>query len=160
VRDKTLVLSRGLPGSGKSTLARFLTDAAFAADDFFEQDGDYAFDFSRLREAHEWCQKQTEEAMGRGEPLVAVHNTFSRRWEAEQYFDLAQKYGYSVFVVESQSMFGNVHGVPESAIETMRLRWESLTLDPLPWWKVLRYRLREEKYSLKRKLFGWLRRSG
>jgi len=160
MKDKTLVLSRGLPGSGKSTLARFMTEAAFSADDYFMEDGAYHFDPNFLKEAHQWCRVQTEAAMGRGEPIVAVHNTFSRWWEAQAYFDLAQKYGYSVFVVESQSMFGNVHGVPESAIETMRLRWESLTLDPLPWWKVLRYRLREEKYSLKRKLFGWLRRSG
>lgn len=153
MKEKTLVLCRGLPGSGKSTLARFLTGAAFAADDYFERDGGYAFSFDLLPEAHKWCQERTEEAMARGESLVAVHNTFSRRWEAEAYLKLAEKYGYSVFVVESQSVFGNVHGVDEKAVEAMRLRWESLTHDPLPRWKVLRFRLREFKKSLKRKLW-------
>lgn len=153
MKDKTLVLSRGLPGSGKSTLARFLTDAAFAADDYFERDGGYAFDFKLLPEAHKWCQEQTEKAMQREEPLVAVHNTFSRRWEAAPYFKLAEKYGYSVFVVESQSDFGNVHSVSEDVVETMRIRWESLTRDPIPRWKVLRFRIKEFKKSLKKRLW-------
>jgi predicted kinase len=138
---KTLVLSRGLPGSGKSTLARALTKYAFAADDYFERGGGYDFDPAKLPEAHRWCMDRTRDAMAAGESVVAVHNTFSQCWEAAPYFEMAHDYGYTVFVVEAQSTFGNVHGVPEAVIDNMRLRWESLTRAPLPWWKVLQHHL-------------------
>lgn len=54
--------------------------------------------------------------------------------------DLAADFGYSVFIVEAQNAFGNVHGVPESVIEAMQDRWEPIVRKPLPLWRILRTR--------------------
>ena len=64
--------------------------------------------------------------MRRGIEAVAVANTFSQAWEAQQYFTAAREYGYSPFVVECQNSFDNVHGVPEQTIQNMLDRWEPL----------------------------------
>lgn len=125
IRANTLLLCRGLPGSGKTTLAHTLAPShAHAADDYFERDGGYHFDPSQLGEAHAQCQQRTEADMAAGVPVVAVHNTFTMAWEAEPYYAMAARHGYTVFVVEAQNNFGNVHGVPEAAVQRMRDRWE------------------------------------
>ena len=125
---KTLYIVRGLPGSGKTSLARQLTSIVHSADDFFYElgEGSYAFDSKLLGKAHLQCQERVEAALEAGEPTVAVANTFSQAWEAEHYFKLAEYFGYSVFVVECQSSFGNVHDVPPDAIKKMAARWEPL----------------------------------
>jgi len=53
---KELFLLRGLPGAGKSTLAKSLGGKHIEADMYFEYEGKYKFDASRLKEAHDWCQ--------------------------------------------------------------------------------------------------------
>jgi len=124
-----LFLVRGLPGSGKSTVAAELIGhegVMVAADDYFEKSGEYIFDPSKLPDAHEECRNNVEKAMLADCPKIAVHNTFSQRWEAEPYFALATKHKYSISVVECQSNFGNIHGVPDSTILKMIERWEPL----------------------------------
>lgn len=137
----TLYLIRGLPGSGKSTLASRLTpfsgteySLAFEADDYFlNENGEYNFDPSKLREAHEDCQERVENAMSRADPddpsyifTIAVANTFSQQWEIDPYLELAEGYGYKVFIIECQNDFGSVHGVPDDKITAMRERWEHI----------------------------------
>ena len=58
--NKNLYLLRGIPGAGKSTLAKQLGDSHFETDGFFMVDGEYKFDPTKLRKAHEWCQSQVE----------------------------------------------------------------------------------------------------
>jgi predicted kinase len=127
---RLLFIIRGLPRSGKTTLAKTLTagnGVMYAADDLFEITGKYIFNPSLLPEAHETCRNNVESAMKLKSTPIAVHNTFSQRWEAEPYFALAKKYDYSVFVTECQSSFGeNGHNVPESSIVKMVDRWEPL----------------------------------
>ena len=50
-----LLLIRGLPGSGKSTLAKNLIGYYMHKETDMFWGEDYAFDASRLKEAHEWC---------------------------------------------------------------------------------------------------------
>lgn len=128
LRDRTLLLIRGLPGSAKSTLATTLApDANFSGDDFFtDSRGNYRFDGSRLKEAHHQCETRTREAMEAGVSIIAVHNTFVESWTAQPYFDMAAELGYSVFIIECQNDYGNRHGVPESKIQEMRNKWEPL----------------------------------
>ena len=126
---KTLYIVRGLPGSGKSTLGKKLAgEHCYAADDFFYQrgGGHYAFEPTLLKEAHTYCRDMVEDAMYQKIEEIAVANTFSEAWEANNYFILAREYGYTVCVVECQSSFGTIHGVPESAIKKMAARWEPL----------------------------------
>ena len=122
---KTLYIVRGLPGSGKSSLAKKITETLYSADDFFtNKKGEYNFNAKLLGKAHEWCWGKVRDAMFLGVNAVAVANTFTQAWEAEKYYQIAEEYGYSVFVIECQNDFGNVHDVPQESIDAMKKRWE------------------------------------
>ena len=127
---KTLFLIRGLPGSGKSTFATHLVPDFLIceADKFFVVDGEYVFDREKLGEAHSWCQKTVEAYMQNSEmfPKIAVANTFTRDWELNPYFDLADKYDYTVFSVIVENHHGNdsVHNVSNETVNKMRNRFE------------------------------------
>jgi len=130
---KELFLLRGLPGSGKSTLAESLTGGSFFEADLFflDERGEYQFDASRLKDAHQWCQNSVEAIMkGWGNVLpanrIVVSNTFTQAWEMQPYYDLAEKYGYRVYslIVENRHGGVNEHGVPEEKLVQMKNRFE------------------------------------
>jgi predicted kinase len=121
-----LLLIRGLPGSGKTTMAKEYAKAGYVhceADQYFEVDGEYRFDGSKLRAAHDDCLRRAIAAMDAGRSVV-VANTFTRRWEMEPYLKAAKKLGINARIVEATGNWPNVHSVPEDAIERMRARWE------------------------------------
>ena len=131
---KKLYIVRGLPGSGKSTFALDLVGSDFLvceADKYFMVDGEYKFDGSKLKEAHESCRNLVETYMK--DSLVndqfyreiAVSNTFTQEWEMQPYFDLAKQYGYMVFsiIVENRHGGSNQHNVPAEAIQRMKDRF-------------------------------------
>lgn len=100
---------RGLPGSGKSTFAKKLVGADFLvceADKYFidKETGEYKFDPFQLKAAHKACQETVEIYMkdsllnDQFYRQIAVSNTFTQEWEMKPYFELAEKYGYSVFL--------------------------------------------------------------
>lgn len=121
-----LVLIRGLPGSGKSTLARSMNGYAHhEADHYFERGGEYRFDPAQLPVAHANCLQHTEQSLNAGVPTV-VSNTFTRKWEMQPYFDLANRLNVPVRVIEATGCWSNVHGIPQEAIERMQKRWERL----------------------------------
>lgn len=124
----TITIVRGVSGSGKSSLVRWVFDdrvTHLEADMYFTKDGKYKFDKSKLKDAHEWCQRQTEESMKNKENIV-VSNTFTTEWEMKPYLDFAEKYGYTVFtvVVEKRHNNKDVHNVP---IETSQKQAERLS---------------------------------
>jgi len=62
--EKILILCRGICGAGKSTFAKTLGGTHFEADQFFTDDeGNYKFDGSKIKLAHNWCLIQTQKAM-------------------------------------------------------------------------------------------------
>ena len=130
--EKMLYLVRGLPGSGKSTFAKTLGGIHIEADQYFvDVEGNYNFDGSKIKLAHEYCRTQTEAWMKTdGDQVnvnkIVVSNTFTQEWEMEPYFELAKKYGYKVFsiIVENRHEGINVHGVPEEKIEQMKNRFK------------------------------------
>ena len=115
----SLTLIRGLPGSGKSTMAQSMGITHFEADMFFMKDGQYQFNHTKIKEAHEWCQNQTKKALNRGEQVV-VSNTFVKKWEMQPYYDMC----HDVSIITLTGNYGNIHGVPEEVIERMRSNWE------------------------------------
>jgi predicted kinase len=123
--NKHLILVRGIPGSGKSTFAKLICYQYVDAYMFFELDGEYKFDPSKLKQAHEWCKNKAEGWMKNGYN-VAVSNTFSQEWEMQPYFELAEKYGYMVhsLIKENRHEGKNVHNVPEEKLEQMKNRFE------------------------------------
>ena len=87
-----LILIRGLPGSGKSTLAKqYVAQGSFKhfeADQFFvDANGNYNFDPSKIKFAHQWCQDQVRKALVEGYNVV-VSNTFTQKWEMKAYLDM------------------------------------------------------------------------
>ena len=125
--EKILVVLRGIPGSGKSTFAKTLGGSHFEADMYFiDSNGNYNFDSSKIKDAHEWCKNSVMSEMESGNPKIVVSNTFTRMWEMDQYFKLAEEFGYSVFslIVENRHGNKNVHGAPDVTVEAMRDRFE------------------------------------
>ena len=66
--NKTLYIVRGLPGSGKSTFAKQLVSHDFLvceADKYFidKETGEYNFDFTKIKDAHKFCQDTVETYM-------------------------------------------------------------------------------------------------
>ena len=133
--NKKLYIVRGLPGSGKSTFALDLVGSDFLvceADKYFMVDGEYKFDGSKLKEAHESCRNRVETYMkdslinDQFYREIAVSNTFTQEWEMQAYIDLAKQYGYMVFTIIVENRHGGVnqHGVPDEALTRMRDRFE------------------------------------
>jgi predicted kinase len=124
---KSLFLLRGLPGAGKSTLAKSIGGSHIEADMFFMKDGEYQFDPTKLRDAHEWCRRTTETAMVRGSDKVIVSNTFTQEWEMKAYYELAKNHGFTVFslIVENRHEGVNEHNVPQEALDRMKARFET-----------------------------------
>lgn len=126
----TLLLIRGLPGSGKSTLAETFKSRGYVhteADMYFVNDaGTYVFDPSKLKNAHAWCQRVTEQSLMAGRNVV-VSNTFTQMWELDAYVQIARRTNASLQIMEATGNFQNVHGVPDAAIQRMKDRWEPLS---------------------------------
>jgi predicted kinase len=132
---KILTLVRGLPGSGKSTFANNITNkfSICEADKFFyDKEGNYNFDATKLATAHEWCRNQVEIRMKDNQaneqfyPHIVVSNTFTQKWEMESYYKLAEQYGYKVFsiIVENRHDGESIHDVNISTMNKMRNRFE------------------------------------
>lgn len=135
--EKTLYIVRGIPGSGKSTFAKNLVGHDFLvceADKYFidKETGEYKFDFSKIKDAHKFCQDMVETYM-KDSLLddnfyreIAVSNTFTQEWEMKPYFELAETHGYKVFsiIIENRHGGTNEHGVPDEVLTKMRERFE------------------------------------
>jgi predicted kinase len=129
---KTLIILRGLPGSGKTSFAKYMfSNNVFEADQYFyDSDGNYNFDASKLHEAHLHCQKRVEELMQMSDTTqyggeIVVSNTATTERELEPYLKLAKSYGYIVVSLIVENRHGNksVHGVPDETLEKMRKRF-------------------------------------
>ena len=129
-----LILLRGIPGSGKTTVAGLILQSPtnrdpeiLSADDFFvNDDGDYIFDGTKIKEAHNYCQFRCSERMRQGIARIVVANTFTQEWEMKTYFEMAERYNYRVHCVVVENRHGNenVHGVPENKLQQMKERFE------------------------------------
>ena len=128
-----LILLRGIPGSGKSTLAEVIlmwpsTDGPdiISADDYFiTENGEYKFDATKLKEAHNNCHLLCARKMELNSWRIVVANTFTQEWEMKPYYDLAERHNYRVhsLIVENRHGNSNVHNVPIEKIEEMKKRF-------------------------------------
>jgi NEDD4-binding protein 2 len=127
-----LIILRGLPGSGKTSFAKYMfSNNVFEADQYFyDSQGKYNFDASKLHAAHTDCQKRVEELMQMSETTqyggeIVVSNTATTEKELKPYLDLASKYDYKVvsLIVENRHGSKSVHGVPDETMDKMRERF-------------------------------------
>ena len=125
----TLYLIRGLPGSGKSSFADILlhtgvVNYSFEADDYFiDENLEYRFEASKLKDAHEWCQINTKARLKFDS--VVVSNTSTTEKEVETYRKIAEEVGakFVSIVVENRHEGKNIHNVPEEALQRMKNRF-------------------------------------
>jgi predicted kinase len=118
-------------GSGKSTFAKTLGGIHIEADQYFvDTDGNYNFDGSKIKLAHEYCKGQTKAWMKTdGDQVsvdkIVVSNTFTQEWEFQPYLELAKEYGYKTFTIIVENYHGgiNQHNVPEDKIQQMKNRF-------------------------------------
>jgi predicted kinase len=99
---------QGAAGSGKSTMAAAIKDShdqkreealILGSDEFWNQNGKYVFDPTRLEDAHRWNQRRVAKAMIDITPIIIVDNTNTQQWEIEPYLHLAKMFGYAVQIV-------------------------------------------------------------
>lgn len=129
-----LILLRGVPGSGKSTLGEVILrcvkgeiPSILSADNFFIDDkGNYNFDPTKLKEAHNDCLLKCVERMKNEFSRIVVANTFTQEWEMEKYYEIAERYNYRVHsvIVENRHEGENIHGVPDDKVQVMKERFE------------------------------------
>lgn len=129
-----LILLRGLPGAGKTTLAEVILQSSqgvrpdvISADNYFMDDkGNYNFDVSKIKEAHNSCQQICAERMRLEFSKVVVANTFTEQWEMEPYFEMAERYNYRVHsvIIENRHDGKNIHNVPEDKLKQMKNRFQ------------------------------------
>jgi adenylate kinase family enzyme len=138
LKNKKLILIRGLSGAGKTELANLIcgdvsTRTEICVDEFFTNDqGEYHFEVEKLKEAHEWCKAETRNLLEDDWHVVVVHNTFSRKWEVDPYIEMGTKFGYMIHVINLYDAGLNdkelsercVHQVSPSTISRQRKRWE------------------------------------
>lgn len=125
----TLYLVRGVSGAGKSTFAETLAVATnafwFEADQYFyDQDGNYKFDSSRLSEAHQWCQYEARVRLSNLNNVV-VSNTSTTEKEVKVYQDIAKECqaNFVSLIVENRNGTMSVHDVPEEVLQRQRSRF-------------------------------------
>lgn len=129
MKEKSLILLRGIPGCGKSTFAELIARnnyPIYSADMYFEKEGEYLFDISKIKDAHNWCIESVEKEMKNEVPIVVVANTFTQSWEMDAYVKLSETYNYNLYSVVVENRHGNVniHNVPEETIIKMKNRFE------------------------------------
>jgi NEDD4-binding protein 2 len=103
----------------------------FEADQYFyDENGNYNFDASKLHAAHLDCQKRVEELMKMSDTTqygdeIVVSNTSTTEKELEPYLKLAEKYDYKVvsLIVENRHGSLSKHQVPIETMEKMRNRF-------------------------------------
>jgi hypothetical protein len=145
---------RGVSGAGKSTYVnRYLKEdgsmsvTVVSADQFMVDDeGNYAFDPTRLGECHNKCLAKflllLEEASGSSDPslaLIVVDNTNTTLWEASPYIQLALTLGHEVKVTtllcDPRVAFNRcIHGTPAHAIMRHDAQIRESLLKMPSWW--------------------------
>jgi len=126
----TLYLIRGVPGAGKTTFAnmlnsRLLVDRVYEADQwFYEYDGVYKFDATKLSDAHEQCQRNTRKALSEG-LNVAVSNTSCSEWEVATYELIAKEFdaNFVSIIIENRHCNDSIHNVPKEKVEQMKRKF-------------------------------------
>jgi len=124
-----VIIIRGIPGSGKSTLAKYYTQLIpnvvhCEADHYFiNRQGEYCYDGSKIKLAHQYCLQNMRNALGKGQSVI-VSNTTIKRWELKVLLDIAASYHIEHYIIHCCGEFTNTHNVPSEVVAKMVLNYE------------------------------------
>ena len=124
-----LIVIRGIPGSGKSTLAQrfieLMPDAVLCEADhyFINKQGQYCYDGSKIKLAHEYCQLNMRNALSQGKSVI-VSNTTIKLWELTALLDIAASYNIEPHIIHCCGQFTSTHNVPADTIAKMASNYE------------------------------------
>jgi hypothetical protein len=141
---KKVIIMRGIPGAGKGHYVDAVVEecsypgqecqvTVASADHYFERNGRYDFDPTKLPEAHASCMTAFLQALQEEHELVIVDNTSIKLWMVEQYMKAARLADYDVEVVEvmpetladlKKIVGRNSHGVPADVVAKMAIEFE------------------------------------
>jgi NEDD4-binding protein 2 len=149
--NRSVIILSGMSGSGKSHYARtrYPTAARISADDFFLQEGKWAFDATKLAEAHAECFREFLRHLTNDEEIIVVDNTNTEVWEISPYVLAARAFGIEAEIITLFVAWNridvcatrNVHNVPARIIE---MQFDKLIKRALPrYWNA-----RDEKVTL------------
>lgn len=135
VKDRKLVIMRGLPGSGKSERAKQLVGNGIihSTDDFFIENGKYIFDDNNVSKFHYFNFLNSIRSMQRGISPIIIDNTNIVASDCIDYVELGKAYGYNIIVVEPSAdwafdieelMKRNTHGVSRETMIDMLEKYE------------------------------------
>ena len=127
-----VIILSGIPGSGKTTWIKenFPSATVVSADLFFTNDkGEYNWDSSKIKEAHQKCFNDFKTHISNVSVLV-VDNTNTRLWEFEEYVKISKETHSSLTVVRKSispeiAHFRCIHNVPLETIKRMENRFEN-----------------------------------
>lgn len=128
MESRDIFIIRGPSGSGKSTVAKeyFGKFPNVEADDYFYHDGEYKFNPTLLKEAHD-AAKERVISLLKDNKAVVISNTFTRLWEIESYINeikLKTDYNIVLSVYRTDGEWENIHKVPEEVVALQRGRME------------------------------------
>jgi len=132
-----IILIRGIPGSGKSTLARKIVerggidgcDTMLGYDHwenemfFIDQDGNFEYDTSKMKESATWCLARTIDSLLKGKDVV-VANTFFRYIQMAPYIELAARFNFDIKIIECKGKFKSVHNTPADFVKITIEKYE------------------------------------
>jgi predicted kinase len=123
MKKRTLTILKGTSSSGKSTFANLIAYPCciITADDYFyDKEGNYNFDATKLSHAHAACRDKFDEAL-KDDVItnIVICNTNTRESEWSYYAKNAEKAGLMVFhvVMEKRHDSVNSHSVPQHTLE-------------------------------------------
>ena len=152
---KNVTILRGPSGCGKSSHIKGVLknqsyskiDASYkivSADNFFMQDGEYKFDVTQLKQAHQSCRLSAFKSVYNNCPLVIIDNTNVTMFEMKAYKTIVLKAlenGYDVQIKEPQTFWAfdvnelvkrNNHDVTIEIIERRLKKWvKNITVDDI-----------------------------
>ncbi len=126
MKHKSVIILRATSGAGKSFATEILTRGigwvSVSADNYFyDKEGNYNWDGSKLKEAHQQSKDKFIEALKESTVEgIVVDNTNTQEFEFEWYHKKALEFGADVvfFVVEKRhDSEGNKHNVPQDVID-------------------------------------------
>jgi predicted kinase len=134
----SLIILRGPQGCGKTTLALHLQQLMaggpeevihLEADQWHtDSQGNYRFDKSKVKEAHDACFEMAKLGLSKG-CTVIVSNVFAETWQFEQYIAAAEELDIPSFVMLVEGEWGSSKDIPESTIRHTKQIWQTYAID-------------------------------